>query len=102
MAYAVLDAVLNQDGSLLRTYEGGENSFENAFSVIIYPFTQKDNDAIYKTVFDYLFEQSALKAGQAVPAEKVRFLFVPENSIARLHGEIFMERQYSCPQSVCA
>ena len=80
VAYTVLDAVLDQDGSLLRTYEGGENSFENAFSVIIYPFTQKDNDAIYKTVFDYLFEQSALKAGQAVPAEKVRFLFVPETA----------------------
>lgn len=80
VTYAVLDAVLNQDGTLLRTYEGGEDSFENAFSVIIYPFAQKDNDAIYKAVFDYLFEQSASKTGKAVAAEKVRFLFVPETA----------------------
>lgn len=80
VAYAVLNAVLSRDGTLLRTYEGREKAFEDTLSVILYPFTQQDNDEIYKAVFDYLFEQSSSKVGNAVPAERVRFLLVPETA----------------------
>ncbi len=80
ISYATLNVVMRPDGTLLRTEKGGEHSFEDALSVILYPFAQKDNDEIYRAVFECLFERSASKVNGAAPAEKFRFLIVPETA----------------------
>ena len=80
LSYATWEAELDHSGALLQTRKGGENSFEDALSVILYPFSREENDEIYRTVFHYLFEQSAAKVNGAAPPEKVRFLFIPETA----------------------
>lgn len=80
ISYATLDAGLDRNGALLRTRKGGESSFEDALSVVLYPFSREENDEIYKTVFNYLFKHSKAKTNGAAPPEKARFLFVPETA----------------------
>ena len=80
VSYATLEADLDRNGALLRTRKGGENSFEDALSVILYPFSREENDEIYKAVFNYLFKHSVAKTNGAAPREKARFLFVPETA----------------------